>query len=116
MDNLPSVDSPGEAVKFRVGDLVKFEGDRLFFTVRATSPRYTVLSRQAQFRPKGSLVYTVVDALEGVRGPANTIGQGWPVEDDEDCLRLIDELENTYTRQVSYRNRLPLRILEIRAA
>lgn len=67
---------PVTPVPLSSGDRVKFNDDRRAFVVRATSPNFVVCTRQADFRPKGELAYTVVDWRNGVRGPVNVIGQG----------------------------------------
>ncbi|MET4614142.1 hypothetical protein ABIC28_005155 [Rhodococcus sp. PvR044] len=85
------------------GDRIKFSDDRRVFLVRAVSPNFAVCTRQADFRPRGHLAYTVVDWRNGVRGPVNVLGQGWDVTTDEQCEELCALLE-AGRWQVSQRN------------
>jgi hypothetical protein len=70
---------------------VKFEGDRRWWSVRAEDDRFTVLTRQANFRKKGVLCYTIIDRGRGVRGPCNLIGQGYGdgTYDDAQCAEIL---------------------------
>lgn len=81
---------------------VKFEGDRRWWTARAADDRFTILTRQADFRPRGEVFYTIIDAEQGVRGPCNLIGQGWdfhPETLDEDAARLLNALNLNRRRE-----------------
>ena len=73
---------------------VKFEGDRRWWTVRAEDERFTVLTRQAEFVPKGILRYTIIDLERGVRGPCNLIGNGYGdgTYDDAQCAEILAAL------------------------
>ncbi|WIB65924.1 hypothetical protein [Curtobacterium sp. MCBD17_040] len=119
-----------------VADRVKFSDDRFLWDVKATSEHFTALTRPAAFH-RDTLVYTVIDWEQGVRGPCNLIGQGWG--DGQftraDCERMLVEFENNLTDdpartealaagrtswtptrraiEVSRRNRLPLRMARI---
>ena len=75
---------------------IKFEGDRCWWTIRAENDRYQILTRQADFKPKGEVFYTIVDREEGIRGPCNLIGQGWGFDAetlDADAKSLLEALE-----------------------
>lgn len=78
-----------------VGSRVKLtrDGNR-WWDVRAADERFAILTRQAAFKPKGEVCYTILDAVEGVRGPCNLIGQGWhETMPDEECRELLHELQ-----------------------
>jgi len=62
---------------------VQFLGDRYWWTVRAADDRYVVLTRFTPFNEKGTLTYTIVDAVAGHRGPCNLIGQGWDIDPEK---------------------------------
>ncbi len=117
-----------------VGDRVRFaiptsEAGR-WWTVRAGDARYTVLTRQREFRAAGELLYTIIDRQRGVRGPCNLSGQGWDVEEPGGCEALLRALQHQDERhaileldggplaydepavEVSYRNNLPVRITD----
>lgn len=78
------------------GDRLRLgQGDRTYnwWLVRKVSPRFIILTRQAAFRPKGEVEYTIIDNELGVRGPVNLIGGGWDMHmDDEACDRLMAAL------------------------
>jgi len=122
-----------------VGSKVKLTLDgRWWWTVRCADERFAILTRQAEFRPKGEARYTILDIERGVRGPCNLIGNGWDAYmDDKACVELLaalragvegpkrrererielgvttwvgDELEV----EISHRNNVPLDIGEIR--
>lgn len=84
---------PANTPELTVGGRVKFPDDRRYWTVRAHSPNFTVLTRQAAFKPSGYLAYTVVDWRSKVRGPIDVIGHSYPVKLDDECLALLAELE-----------------------
>jgi uncharacterized membrane protein len=86
---------PVEPVALEVGQRVKLGHDgKRWWTVRAVTDVTAVLTRQAEFKAKGELTYTVIDWRLGVRGPANTLGRGWDVENDESCQRLADQIKS----------------------
>lgn len=96
-----------------VGDTVKFDGDNRWWTVRAADTRFVILTRQAPFQPKGESVYTIIDWERGLRGPCDRIGQGWDVDKAGGCESLLSALNGHV--QVSYRNNLPIEIVEVRS-
>ncbi|ASR85098.1 hypothetical protein I5G78_gp016 [Mycobacterium phage Unicorn] len=104
-----------------VGSRVKLTSDgRRWWDVRAADERFAILTRQAEFRPKGEVCYTILDVEQGVRGPCNLIGQSWHATmPDEECARLLEAL-NADPRsdgvEVSHRNRVPLDLGEVRPA
>lgn len=78
-----------------VGAKVKLlkDGPR-WWVVRAADERFAILTRQADFKPKGEVFYTILDVLEGVRGPCNLIGQGWDrYMPDAACQELLEALQ-----------------------
>lgn len=65
-----------------------------WWDVRIADERFAILTRQAEFRPKGQVAYTILDVREGVRGPCNSIGQGWHATmPDEECRKLLQALQ-----------------------
>lgn len=92
--------------EIRVGDKIRFtpRGRELWpWTVRARDDRFIVATTQCPFKPKGTLLYTVVDLVgwqskryngEGpgvVRSSLDTIGGGWGagVYDDAECQEIL---------------------------
>lgn len=124
-----------------VGSRVKLTRDgRRWWDVRAADDRFAILTRQAEFRQKGEVLYTIVDAEQGVRGPCDLIGQSWhETMPDEACAELlkylqigskvdawnagdhtfdlnaiIDATNDGHWVGISHRDRVPLDIGEIR--
>lgn len=106
-----------------VGSRITFAGERRAYTVRARGERYLVCTKP--FAPLRTVLYTVVDLLENVRGTENLIF-GMGAETDEDCAAMLRRLEGDadeslysfapYTpTEVSRRNRVPLNIVRVRA-
>lgn len=125
-----------------VGAKVKLTRDRpRWWDVRCADERFAILTRQAEFKPKGQVYYTILDVKEGVRGPCDLIGQSWhETMPDEACQELLAELQigakinawNAGERDedidldkvldgrgswvgISHRNRVPLGIVEVRS-
>lgn len=86
--------APQTVETVEVGDQIRFDPDRPWWTVRDRDDRYIVATRQQPFAPKGDLLYTVVD-LTGwqdykyngagngiVRSSLNTLGGGWNIGAD----------------------------------
>ncbi|MDV8022296.1 hypothetical protein [Rhodococcus sp. IEGM 1330] len=98
-----------------VGGKVTFIGEpRRPYIVRATSENFAVLTRQADFKPKGVHFYCIIDWRKSVRGPCNLIGNGWDTTTDESCEELCAELE-TGSVEVSRRNQIALDIQAVRS-
>lgn len=104
-----------------VGDKVRlgFDIPSRWWDVRAVDKRYVVLTRQQEFKPKGTLVYTIIDWERDLRGPCNLIGQGWDVQTPGGCDALLRALNvepkpgpiTEISVEVSYRNNVPIEIL-----
>lgn len=130
-------DRTSEIPALAVGQRVRFAApateSRYWWDVRCGDDRYTILTRQAQFHPKGEVYYTIIDRERCVRGPCNLIGQGWDIHmDDEACTRLLEALrrhdevaalshepgsvvlDGVAVVEVSYRNNVPVDIAEVR--
>lgn len=77
----------------QVGDAVKFDGDRRWWTVKANTEHFTALTRKEAF--SDDLCYTVIDWEKGVRGPCNLLGQGYGegVYDEAECTAMLAEFE-----------------------
>lgn len=105
---------PMTPVAMTMGQRVKLDSERQWWTVRGVAGEdVVVLTRQAPFRRRGALEYTVVDWRAGVRGPVNTIGQGWDVDTDAQCQELA-ELVQAGKWAVSSRNWLPIDVTVVR--
>ena len=131
---MTTTDTPQLAIGDRVRFAYPYSEVRHWWTVRAGDERYTVLTRQADFKPKGTLFYTIIDRERGVRGPCDLLGQGWDVTAHGGCESLLRSLqwaekvkeivsrEGSYEEgdddpipvEVSYRNNVPIDIAEHR--
>ena len=103
-----------------VGDRIRFDHKRTVWYVRALIPeRNMVLATCAMF---GTVYYTICDFNEQMRGPMNVIGGGLSIFTnqgpdpavDEAAARLRQKMPgfDEWDWEVSYRNRVPLRITE----
>lgn len=77
-----------------IGSTTTFVGDRFAWTVRAVQGQWAIVTRQAQFRAKGTMLYSIIDTKAGVRGPCNRVGQGWGdgSYDDAQVASMMSEL------------------------
>ena len=93
-----------------VGERLKFDGDRLWWTVRAVTEHFAALTRPAAFHPAGTRCYTVLDWRNGVRGPCDRIGQGWGDGSytEAECAEMLTEFE-AGDLEVSQRNWVPIK-------
>ena len=107
--------------QIKVNDRIKFSHPhgqrRMWWTVRACSERFAVLTAQAMFQPKGTLWYTIIDWEQGIRGACNLIGGGYGdgTYSTEECEQMLAELRIAEL-EVSHRNNIPIQILETSAA
>lgn len=92
-----AVEAVLEVAGLQLHEQIRFAGDRRWWTIRAADDAYAVVTRQAEFEPRGVVVYTIVDSGQGVRGPCNNLGGGWTFEPTdlegsaEDLLHALRE-------------------------
>lgn len=72
-----------------VGARVFFAEEKAPYRVRARSVRYLVCTKP--FNPKRTVLYTIVDLVENVRGPENLVF-GMGAESDADCVAMVKRL------------------------
>lgn len=98
---------------YPVGSRIYFEEEVRPYNVQAAGERYLVCTKPCF----GSVLYTVVDLVEQVRGTENLIFCGG-AETRELCEEMLDRLEGagcdngTWHTEVSHRNRILLKIRE----
>lgn len=95
----------------RPGDFITFEEERVKYEVQARSQRYLVCTKP--FRLRNTVIYTIVDLQERIRGTENLVlCSGF--ETRELCEEAIARLEGRsgldFVSEVSSRNRAPLRV------
>lgn len=99
-------------IRLNVGDKVRFYGDAQRYTVRASNDRFAVCTKP--FNPKRTVIYTVVDLVEHVRGTEDLVFcKG--AETAEQCAEMLARLAAGET-EVSHRNRVTLRIESVQPA
>ena len=92
----------------RVGQKVKFAAEKQRYTIQACNERFAVCTKP--FNARKTVLYTVVDFAQNVRGTENLIfGAG--AESREDCEQMLERL-SAGESQISHRNRIPLDIEE----
>lgn len=95
-------------MKLTKGDKIWFPGERRPYKVRACDDRYAICTKP--FNPKRTVLYTIIDLYEQVRGTENLIFcMGF--ETDEQCEEALCRLI-TGESEVSHRNRVELHILK----
>lgn len=89
---------------FHVGQKIKFKSERLRYTVQACNDRYAVCTKP--FNPKHTVLYTIIDLKEQIRGTENLIF-GLGAETREQCKAMLQRITSGET-EISRRNRVPL--------
>ena len=95
-----------ELLAAKVGDKVRFVEEKQAYTVQARGERFLICTKP--FNPRRTVLYTVIDLEQQVRGTENLIF-GMGAETREQCEHMLERLERGDT-EVSYRNRVPLRL------
>jgi hypothetical protein len=103
---------------FIVGNKIKFAEEKQAYTIMAAGSRYLVCTKP--FNPRKTVLYTVVDLEQGIRGTENLI-LGAGAETKEDCGEMLARLEGRApsevglfeSTEVSYRNRIALKIEKV---
>lgn len=97
-----------------VGSKVKFAKEKRPYTVQASNDRFAVCTKP--FNPQRTVLYTIIDFKENVRGPENLIF-GMGAETREQCeemlARLNGEDKTLGATEVSHRHRIDLDIEKI---
>ena len=98
--------------KLSLGAKAKFAAEKRRYTVRVAGPRFVVLTKP--MAALHTVLYTVVDLQEGVRGTEGVVFcEG--AETDEQCAEMLGRLESGET-EISHRNRVPLDIETVQSA
>lgn len=97
-----------------VGSRVTFEGERMPYTIQARNERYAICTKP--FAPRRTVIYSIVDIAEQVRGPDNLVfGNGY--ETREDCeARLDDLMDPEGCTEISHRRRVKLNVVKVVSA
>jgi hypothetical protein len=104
-----------DLLSLSVGDRLRFEEEKQAYTIQAKGDRYAVCTKP--FNLKRTVLYTVVDVENQIRGTENLIfGDG--AETREECEEMLARLEGRdvnlgFTTEISRRNNVPLNVQEI---
>lgn len=84
-----------QSSELEVGRRVRLDGARKTWRVQALSENFAACVQQADFEPKGTLCYTILDWRNGVRGPCNLIGQGYGdgTYSEAQCAEMLARFE-----------------------
>ena len=111
-------------MKYNVGDKIRFAEERNAYTVRACDDRYLICTKPFNIFPN-TVVYTIVDLKEGIRGTDGYSIGPYSYYSDEDCNAFLKELQEADAlcseakddviididaAHISYRNRIKLNI------
>jgi len=94
------------------GSRIWFSEEKRPYRVRATGKRFLICAKP--FNPKRTVLYTVVDTQDGIRGTENLIF-GMGAETTEDCSEMLQRLEEGETA-ISRRNFISLNVVRIEKA
>jgi len=95
-----------ENKKMKVGDKIKFLEEKQKYTIRAIGKRYAVCTKP--FNVKKTLLYTIIDFKDKIRGTENLVFS-LGAETDKECQGMLERLENNDTK-ISHRNFIQLNI------
>ena len=119
-----------EQRKYNVGDKIRFAEEKRPYTIRACDKRFLICTKPYNFKPK-TVMYTIVDLEEGIRGTDN-YSIGWcDYYNTKDCEKILSELqqwaerekkeiidgeevvvESLFGTRISRRNRIELNIVD----
>ncbi len=93
------------------GDKLWLDDEKKPYKIRACDERYLICTKP--FNPKRTVLYTIIDLKEEIRGTENLVfGMGF--ESDEDCIEALKRLNDTVNpSEISRRNRVPLVIIRV---
>jgi hypothetical protein len=96
----------------KVGDKIWFEDEKQGYTVKACDDRYAICTKP--FNPLKTVLYTIVDFKEGIRGRNNLIFNIYDYkkqEDIDECLKDLNaEVDPT---RVSHRHHVALVVTKV---
>ena len=116
------------------GQKIYFAEEKRPYTVRATDGRFFICTKTYHSRPP-SVIYTIVDLKDGIRGTDGYSISPYDYISDEDCKQFLKELQegaaieahnkeiendpdgiikDIGAKHVSYKNRIELHITKIR--
>ena len=111
---------------YKVGDKIYFAEEKRPYTVRACDERYLICTKPYNFKPE-TVLYTIVDLKEGIRGTDGYSLGPYSYYSTEDCESFLKELQESDRLKkrcgnewvdigaghISYRNRIKLNVSKI---
>lgn len=95
-------------MKYKVGDKIKFVEEKKPYTIRACNERYLICTKP--FAPKHTVLYTIVDLQQRIRGRNWWLLNLYEYMDDADCKQCLEDLVSGEC-EISKRNRIKLNIV-----
>jgi hypothetical protein len=95
-----------------VGQRLKLDDDRWWWTVRAVTENFAVVTRPERFKKAGTVCYSVLDWRNGVRGAINLVFGWYRDLDESGCAEMAKALE-AGDLEVSQRNWVPLKVSQV---
>lgn len=92
---------------YKVGDKIKFTEEKRPYTIRACNERYLICTKP--FNPLHTVLYSIVDLQEKIRGRNWWIFNIYDYKDDEGCEDCLRDLLSGEC-EISPRNRIALNI------
>lgn len=96
---------------YKPGQKIYFEEEKKPYKIRACDERYLVCTKPYNFK-KETVIYTMVDLQEGIRGTDGYSLGCYSYYPQEDCDNYLKELENGEI-EISRRNRIKLNIVKV---
>ncbi len=93
----------------KVGDRIFFKEEKRPYRVRACNDRFLICTKP--YNPRHTVLYTIVDLKNGIRGAENLIFCAG-FESDQDCNEALERLVSGET-EISRRNRTDVHITKI---
>lgn len=101
---------------YKVGDKIYFKEEKRPYTIRACDERYLICTKP--FNPKHTVMYTIVDLQEGIRGADvywkwGGFNEYKTTDECEEALNAlyVDPFDlDSYRNEISHRNRVKLNI------
>lgn len=76
-------------MRLAVGSRVKFRSEVQRYTVQASDERFAICTKP--FNPRRTVLYSIIDFVEGVRGPEDLVF-GMGAETRQQCEEMLDRL------------------------
>lgn len=99
-------------LKYKVGDRIKFVGERMSYTIRACDERYIIATKP--FNLEKTFLYTIVDLRHQVRGSDNhyCLYEYTNEKEARKALKALNKKDSEF--EISWRNMTTLKIEKIK--